>query len=425
MKPSRLLGIGLVAARAAAQCSGQISIASQSDADALADCDTINGDLTVASDATGTIDLKDLEEVRGSLTVQGASNLNALRANDLESVSGPVTIKDNANLNDVSMSGLSQVGGDLRVEGNNNLKSFALNDLENVNGGMTLNGAFDQLSFSKLGRVNGQTSIRSTGGFSCGSLQSSNSNGDEDGDDNNGGRSVFSGSSFSCTTGAAATSTSSTSTASSTSSTTSTNPASSTSTSSATSTNTPDSGSSLSGGAIAGIVVAAVVVVLLVLLLLWLFMRRRRKQAAVPPPTTTTNKDGEKPPLAAPPGGSNTQPPGQGEILADKNVARKPLSPPQALQDRLSGMETGTTSTSPPVPAALMAGDRSSMLPHNADDASLFLYPIPRRRPSETDVPMLDSGHVHEVPAEPDRPNAIYELDAGAVSAHQQPINRS
>jgi hypothetical protein len=170
-----------------------------------------------------------------------------------------------------------------------------------------------------------------------------------------------------------------------------------------------------------------VVVVILILLLLWLFMRRRRKHAGLPAPTTTNNtsKDTEKPPMAAPPEGPNTQPPEQGEILSDKNVARKPLSPPQSLQNRLSGMETGTTSTSPPVPAALMAGDRSSMLPHNPDEASLFLHPIPLRRPSETDVPMLDSGHVHEVPAEPDRPNAIYELDAGAVSAHQQPINRS
>ena len=256
-----------------------------------------------------------------------------------------------------------------------------------------------RLSFSKIRQVNGQTSIRSTGSFSCGSLQSSG------GDDNNSGRSVFSGSSFSCTTGAAATSTS---------------------TASSTSTDKPDSGSSLSGGAIAGIVIAVVVVVILVLLLLWLFMRRRRKHAALPAPTTTNiSKDTEKPPMAAPPEGPNTQPPGQGEILSDKNVARKPLSPPQSLQNRLSGMETGTTSTSPPVPAALMAGDRSSMLPHNPDEASLFLHPIPLRRPSETDVPMLDSGHVHEVPAEPDRPNAIYELDAGAVSAHQQPINRS
>ncbi|KAL4898163.1 hypothetical protein BDV59DRAFT_166314 [Aspergillus ambiguus] len=397
--PLPFLGIILLAARAAAQCSGQISIASQSDADALSDCDTVNGDLTISNDATGTINLSDLEEVHGSLTVEGTSNLNSLQANDLESISGPVTIKDNANLNEVGLSGLSNVGGDLRVQGNDNLKNFPLDDLENVNGGMTLDGPFDKLSFSNLNQVNGQTSIQSSGTFSCGSLLSS---GD---DDDDGGSSVFSGSSYSCTTGTATTSTATSTGTSTDSPQTSTNTAS-------------DSDSGLSGGAIAGIVIAVVVVVILILLFLWLLMRRRRKQAApVPPPTT--NKDEEKNMMAVPPSGPNGKSPGHGEIPADKNVARKPLSAPQSLQNRLSG----TTSTSPPVPAALMAGDRSSMLPHSTDDASLFLYPIPRQRPSEADVPMLDSGHVHEVAAEPDRPNPVYELDAGAVSSHQQPIN--
>ncbi|KAF9893312.1 hypothetical protein FE257_011742 [Aspergillus nanangensis] len=414
--------IALGAAHIAAQCTGQITISSQSDADALSDCDTVSGTVNIGSDASGTITLPDLEELRGALNIEGASNLNSLRANDIETITGPVTIKDNGNLNEVSLSNLQDLGGQLRVEGNDNLKTFALNDLQTVTGQIYMSGAFDQISFPSLQNLQGRMEVLSTGSFSCSSLQGGNNSDDGDEEDNNN-NNIFSGASFSCKTGADATSTSSTSTATSTGTSTSSSTSSSTtstSTNQPTSTSPPDSGSGLTGGAIAGIVIGVIAVILLIIFMLWFMTRRRRKNAGAGIPPTTIAKDTEK----QPPGGSDGDPtnnsthdssPSTGEIPPTHGFARKPIPP--AAQKRLSAAAAG-------VPLALVPGDNNRSSTLSPDDGSLFLNPIPRQVPSEADVPMLDSGHVHEAPTEVERPTPVYEMDAGPVSSHQQPINR-
>lgn len=114
-------------------------------------------------------------------------------------------------------------------------------------------------------------------------------------------------------------------------------------------------------------------------------------------------------------------------------IPRKPLSPaPQetgvvSLGTNSNGNTNGT-STSTSLPSSLVVGDNRfstvSALGTNESDA-LFLQSGARRAPSESDVPMLDSGDVHEAPAQSAREvDPPFELDAGPVrGTHQQAIN--
>ncbi|KAE8146862.1 hypothetical protein BDV25DRAFT_143313 [Aspergillus avenaceus] len=348
-------------------CTARVEISSQTDADALNDCETIANSLTFSSSANGTISIPDVQDVKGPFTIEGTSSLNAVSANDLEKVTGPITIKDNKALNSVSLSGLEKAGGEVRVEGNEGLKEVKLDDLETVNGPLILKGEFDRISLSNLEHVYGETVIESTGSFLCSSLS-------KQADKN-----VFQ-SSYSCSEHA--------------------------------------STSSLSPGAKAGIAVGVIIGVIIVLLALWLFIRRQRKRkrnmalAGAAAVGGDAEKGTEKGAQTSTVSSTTVSTPSGGTgVVGNGGIPRKPLSPPP-----------------PPttVPAALVPGDRGSATPTNTDDPSLFLRPMPRRRPSESDVPMLDSENVHEAPpVEPGRrQEGLHELDAGPVSGrHQQAIH--
>lgn len=281
-------------------------------------------------------------------------------------------------------------------------------------GGYSFNG-WDRIKFEDLDKVKGQTTIHSHGGsFRCSSLNSLRDGDDDDDDDNNTRRrrdnnnnnnnGAFQGA-YTCT---------------------------------------DSSSSGLSAGAKAGIAIAVIVLVLLILVGVWMMYRKQRKrrrrrnddqsQMMYTPVGVglrggggSSNRDeessaGDEKPVTGVPNPAVLRQ-NSDSVNALSAIPRKPISPPPPSNE-MNRESMVSMSTSPPLPAALVPGDRSSASPPNeADGRSLFLHPIPRRRPSETDVPLLDSADVHEAPGSPvQRPT--FELDAGPVRGmHQQPIH--
>ncbi|RAH43627.1 putative GPI-anchored cell wall protein Pst1 [Aspergillus brunneoviolaceus CBS 621.78] len=387
-------------------CTSSTTITSQADADnRLSSCSTIHGTLTISPSVTGTITLKQLETLNAGLTIQNVSALTAFSAANLETVNGQFSIKNNAQLSTLTLSNLQTVSGELDVEDNSQLRDLVLDDLQYVNGALVLSGKFDRISFSDLKHVNGKTNIRSRGGsFRCSSLDSLRSQDDDDDDDddhnnNSNSNGVFRGS-YSCSDG---------------------------------------SNSGLSSGAKAGIAIGVIVLVLLIFLLVWVLMRRNRSRRKRRNAAQDEGKSGY---AAVGVGLSHdrkisnmeeklkprvSEPHEPEQTINLNNIPRKPLSPPPPSLSTDARRTISTISpSSPPVPAALIPGTESSSssVPTSDDQNALFLHAIPRRRPSETDVPLLDSGNVHEVPASPVAHRGLYELDAGPVrGTHQQPIN--
>ncbi|PWY68475.1 hypothetical protein BO70DRAFT_366142 [Aspergillus heteromorphus CBS 117.55] len=384
-----------VAGSSNSSCSSTTTITSQSDADALSSCSTLSGTLTISPSATGTISIPNIQTLNGGLVLQDTSSLDTLSASDLQTVHGKIYIEDNDALRNLSLPDLQTVGGEIDISGNAKLKDLVLDGLQEVDGALVLSGTFDEISFSDLDSVKGQTSIKSHGGsFRCSSLDSLR--GDDDDDDNNNhnhnhgnsnsnSNSVFQGS-YSCSDG---------------------------------------SSSGLSAGAKAGIAIAVIVVVMLIVLFAWWRVRKMRKQKRRRNGPTDKNQytavgvghHDEEMVL----GDEKTRMNRNSDLASPGNIPRKPLSPPPPEEANTS-MDTSMLSTSPPVPVALLPGAADRATDADADGQSLFLHPIPRRRPSETDVPLLDSGDVHEAPAAP--VERVYELDGGPVrGTHQQPIN--
>lgn len=127
--------------------------------------------------------------------------------------------------------------------------------------------------------------------------------------------------------------------------------------------------SGLSAGAKAGIAIGVIVGVAIIAGLIW-FLYKRRKTAAFQSVPTAADIDPEKGAMQQPAAAVAASPPPP--ALAS-NIPRKPITP------------------APPEP--------------------------------DWDIPMLDSGLVHEVSAEPTG-HQVFELDAGPVQGtHQQPIN--
>ncbi|KAJ5729533.1 uncharacterized protein N7483_004041 [Penicillium malachiteum] len=217
-------------------CSSSATIADQSDADALAGCDTIDGSITISSAGSGSIILYNITEVKGSFTADGISDLTTLAAPDLETINGGLTIENLDSLTNLSMNSLTTVSSDITVTGNKDLTKLEFLDLKEVKGQLTLTGSFHSISLPSLNQVSGQTTIRGKS-MSCKALNSLKS---ED---------VYRGG-YSCSGG----------------------------------------GSSLSAGDKAGIGIGVIIGVIVVLVIVWLVWRRRRRQrrnaqtsASVPP----------------------------------------------------------------------------------------------------------------------------------------------
>ncbi|KAJ5175791.1 uncharacterized protein N7482_001668, partial [Penicillium canariense] len=209
-------------------CSSSVTISSQSDANNLASCDTLDGSVTISSSVSGVITLNNVAEIKGSFTMEGASGLTKLIVPDLETLQGALTLVNLESLTDLTMSALSEVSSGIIITGNSMLKSLNLEKLEKVDGQLELTGSFTSVSLPSLDEVKGQTTIRGAKVLSCKTLDSLQSEG------------VYQGA-YSCTA-------------------------------------TDSSGASLSPGTKGGIAVGVIVGVILILLLLWYVLRRRRNR---------------------------------------------------------------------------------------------------------------------------------------------------
>ncbi|CAI7654231.1 unnamed protein product [Penicillium glandicola] len=235
-------------------CSSSVTISSQSDADTLNSCDTVDGSITISSSASGVITINNVEEIKGAFTAEGASELTKIIAPDLDNVQGAITLSNLNSLTTITMGALSQVSSSIIITGNSKLKTLGFQELEEVDGQLELIGSFDSVSLPSLDQVKGQTTIMGSSSMSCSTLDSLKS------DD------VFE-SGYSCSSGS----------------------------------------SGLSPGAKGGIAAGAIGAVLLILLLIWFVLRRRHQrqkargtQSTIPPsstPSTVVAHD-EKAPIS-------------------------------------------------------------------------------------------------------------------------------
>ncbi|KAJ5363507.1 uncharacterized protein N7496_009220 [Penicillium cataractarum] len=273
-------------------CSNSVTISSQSDANNLANCDTVDGSVTIASSAGGTLTFNNVEEIKGSFTVEGVSGLTGLIMPDLDTIKGALTLDNLGSLTNLTMSALSDVASGITITGNSKLKTLSLANLEKVEGQLKLTGSFTSVSLPSLEEVQGETTTQGSKSMSCSALNTLQSQG------------VYRGS-YSCVASGS-------------------------------------NSSSLSPAAKAGIAVGVIVGVLLILFFLWYFLRgrRNRKNRNIPPMAwlspSTVDSDEKQPsshdnltPLPS------LKPP----------VPRKPVGPPAAQLDGRSIYEVPTTST--------------------------------------------------------------------------------
>lgn len=122
--------------------SSSATISSQSDADTYADCDQIDGSITISSSARGSIILNNVTEIKGSFTAEGASGLTTLAAPDLETLEGALTVDSMSSLSNFSMNSLSEVSSGITIIANPKLKHLEFEDLEEVDGQLKLTGSF-------------------------------------------------------------------------------------------------------------------------------------------------------------------------------------------------------------------------------------------------------------------------------------------
>lgn len=121
-----------------------MTISSQSDADKLSSCDTFDGSITISASTSGVITINNVEEIKGALIAEGASELTNFFASDLDSVQGGITLSNLDSLTTITMGALSQVSSSIIITGNPKLKTLGFQNLEKVEGQLELEGLFDR-----------------------------------------------------------------------------------------------------------------------------------------------------------------------------------------------------------------------------------------------------------------------------------------
>jgi hypothetical protein len=143
----------------AASC-GSATIASQSDANIINACPTVAGDVILATNATGTINLDGIQVIQGSLASEDCSSnctsLTVLSSSTLVSVSQNISLQGLSGLQNISLPQLQTVGaqfyldslpslqnlsvpllssvGQFHLVAASNLVNMSLNRIENVTG---------------------------------------------------------------------------------------------------------------------------------------------------------------------------------------------------------------------------------------------------------------------------------------------------
>lgn len=295
----------------------------------------------------------------------GASG--SISLDNLQEVKGGFTIEGTSDLTKVSASNLESIKHDLSVKNNGKLSQLSMSNLEKVEGDMKIegNGNLKQFQLNNLEEVKGGLVLK--GDFDRFVIPPA--------DDISTNGASISFSNLESVKGQATMRSSGDETCSDFDQMKS-NGVFQGSYACSTGTSSSSDSSGLSAGGKAGVAIGVIVGVAVILGAIWFMVRRRKKAAAFASVPTAHPDDSEKGNVQGPNGGSLSPP--SPPVAAVGDIPRKPVTP------------------APPDP--------------------------------EPEIPMLDSGHVHEAPTmqmgERRDPAQCFELDAGPIySTHQQAIN--
>jgi len=116
MRSRNIIATALLSSAAAAASCGSTTITSQSDADALAKaCPTVTGDVILATNAAGLIDLDGIEAIVGSLA-SDKSPFTSLSSSTLVSVSQNISLQGLTALINISLPQLTTVGAQFYLD---------------------------------------------------------------------------------------------------------------------------------------------------------------------------------------------------------------------------------------------------------------------------------------------------------------------
>lgn len=102
-----------VAGQAFAQngCQAPVNnIQNQGDADALSGCETVTGDIVIAEQTSGSIDLSGIQRIQGSLRCKDAVNLTGIESRDLTIIGKQFYLEGLTIMSSLNMPALSRVG---------------------------------------------------------------------------------------------------------------------------------------------------------------------------------------------------------------------------------------------------------------------------------------------------------------------------
>lgn len=113
---------GLAVAKS--DCDGKQEIQNQGDAEALASCSTIDGDVTISKKAEGVITLDGVKRIKGKFTSEDAGNVTELSAPKLKTIDGEFTLISLTSLSSLQFDALEEVES-IRFEALPKLQSFS------------------------------------------------------------------------------------------------------------------------------------------------------------------------------------------------------------------------------------------------------------------------------------------------------------
>jgi hypothetical protein len=180
-----IFSLTLIAAVRADGCSGQATIASQADLDAIASCTTYTGNIVIDGSKVQSLQMNGVQTVTGDLTVKNNEAMSSFSAPALQSVQGQLEISNQVHLetfqapklqtaSSLTMTVLPQLMDLSFLNTINGLKQLSLTDTRamtiqnsNVNGlqqlTLTNNKNLTSIQFPGLIEVDGEIFITANG----------------------------------------------------------------------------------------------------------------------------------------------------------------------------------------------------------------------------------------------------------------------
>jgi hypothetical protein len=128
-------------AACSAPTSGNLEIQSQGDTAPLAGCKMYTGNIVIAKNAVGAIDLPGVQVLNGEILVDGAENVTSLTGDVLTTIGGSFTLNNLVNLKTLSFPALTACG-DLTFKGLPNLNALGFNKMLSQVGNLDIENTF-------------------------------------------------------------------------------------------------------------------------------------------------------------------------------------------------------------------------------------------------------------------------------------------